>query len=398
MTSARHTSAAAFWAGWADALAVLQSRAPAQVAIILNMLDSSSLPGSTTLRELQQSASTLDNEGWHRRPAWRDLAAGLRPPRAIDAEPGEWAQGWQYHSSLVRNNFLRETVVQPRLDRASLAVFRSQSGPRAGAWLTALPTEPGLQLKPLRMQIALRRRLRLPLPLSSNICGGPGRPGCRGHVDVYGDHRAACPRSGLIQRRAKPVERAWIRVTREAVGPEGHVVPQRWLSHTTTEVAADDHRRLDLVVYGAHAMGRVYCCDATVVSTLRRNGVPQPGADNEDGICLRRALRRKRRRYPELCRPGPHQLLVLACEVGGRWHRSALRFVRELVALRSRRAPVLLRASARLAWDRRWWALLSIAVQDAVAASLVEGPASNWCISPSGFDSPFLADVLGDQC
>ena len=119
-----------------------------------------------------------------REPWRRPSGSGLRPPRAIDAEPGEWAQGWQYHSSLVRNNFLRETVVQPRLDPASLAVFRSQSGPRAGAWLTALPTEPGLQLKPLRMQIALRRRLRLPLPLSSNICGGPGRPGCRGHVDV----------------------------------------------------------------------------------------------------------------------------------------------------------------------------------------------------------------------
>ena len=62
-------------------------------------------------------------------------------------------------------------------------------------------------------------------------------------------HPLACPRTGLLARRAKVVERAWCRVARDAVGPGGHVVPQEWLVHTTAPgVASDDRRRLDLVI------------------------------------------------------------------------------------------------------------------------------------------------------
>ena len=44
--------------------------------------------------------------------------------------------------------------------------------------------------------------------------------------------------------------------SREAVSPEGHVVPQQWIANTTAPgVAADDRRRLDLVIYGATPMG-----------------------------------------------------------------------------------------------------------------------------------------------
>ena len=68
-------------------------------------------------------------------------------------------------------------------------------------------------------------------------------------MDRYGDHALACPRTGLPARRAKLVERAWVRVAREAVGAEGQVVPQQRLAHTTaTGVPADDRHRLDLVV------------------------------------------------------------------------------------------------------------------------------------------------------
>ena len=51
-------------------------------------------------------------------------------------------------------------------------------------------------------------------------------------VDALGDHALACPRTGLLARRGKIVERAWVRVAREAVGAEGQVVPQQWLAHT----------------------------------------------------------------------------------------------------------------------------------------------------------------------
>ena len=74
----------------------------------------------------------------------------------------------------------------------------------------------------------------------------------------------------------------------EAVGPEGQVVPQQWLAHTTAAgVASDDRRRLAMVVYGATPLGGALCCDATLVSPLARNGAPQPRAADEDGAVLR---------------------------------------------------------------------------------------------------------------
>ena len=92
----------------------------------------------------------------------------------------------------------------------------------------AVPAEPATTLMPQAMQVALRRRLRLVLPLSLNKCGPS--PGCAGSLDAFGDHTLACPRSGLLARRAKVLERAWVRVAGEAVGAEGQVVPQQWLA------------------------------------------------------------------------------------------------------------------------------------------------------------------------
>ena len=167
---------------------------------------------------------------------------------------------------------------------------------------------------------------------------GPN-PGCGGPVDALGDHTLACPRTGLLARRAKVVERAWVRVAREAVGAEGQVVPQQWLTYTTAPgVLASDRRRLDLVVYGATAHGGALCCDATLVSPLTRTGHPQPCTAEVDGAALQVAERRKRVAYPELSRGGPQKLLVLGCEVGGRWSAGAQRFVRDLVRLRRCRA------------------------------------------------------------
>ena len=49
--------------------------------------------------------------------------------------------------------------------------------------------------------------------------------GVLGAVENAG--RSVCPRTGWLARRAKPVERAWVRVAREAVGSEGQVVSGR---------------------------------------------------------------------------------------------------------------------------------------------------------------------------
>ena len=265
----------------------------------------------------------------------------------------------------------------------------SQAGPHAGAWLTAIPCDEASRIPPQAMQIALRRRLRLPLP---GRCGP--NPGCGGVVDPYGDHALACPRTGLLARRAKVVERAWVRVAREAVGAEGQVVPQQWLAHTTAAgVPADDRRRLDLVVYGATANGGALCCDATLVSPLTRTGHPHPCAVEVDGAVLQVAERRKRCTYPELARGGPQKLVVLGSEIGGRWSTAAQRFVCDLVRLRALRAPPAVRDAASSGWARRWWGALSVAVQLAVASTAL-GRAWPAAPLPGPSDGPALDRVL----
>ena len=77
------------------------------------------------------------------------------------------------------------------------ALGNSQEGPGAAAHLTALPTEPGLRLEPHREP-------------HSCTCGAT--------LDTLGDHRAACPTSGLLRLRSGPPEKAWARILREAGG------------------------------------------------------------------------------------------------------------------------------------------------------------------------------------
>ena len=143
----------------------------------------------------------------------------------------------------------------PSRDAASRALFRSQSGTHAGGWLAAIPAEPYAQLPPDLVLLALRRRLRLPLPSTSSA------------VD------------GSLRLR---LGRAWALVLREAVGPEGRVV---------AAVAGAHDRRLR-TRYGSAAMprdstsarptaeaGTVYGTGSRRATTL---GPPSPT------MCLRR--------------------------------------------------------------------------------------------------------------
>ena len=48
---------------------------------------------------------------------------------------------------------------------------------------------------------------------------------CVGQCVLIAWKSKACPRTGLPACRAKPLQHAWARVAREAVGPEGQIVP-----------------------------------------------------------------------------------------------------------------------------------------------------------------------------
>ena len=201
------------------------------------------------------------------------------PPPLDEAEPGLFRHGWQQPAALVLHTAHRAREVMPPLPEAEQALLRSQSGPHAAAWLTAIPTDPGTTLSPEEMQVALRRRLRLPLPLASRHCGGERRYGCGAPLDPFGDHATACHRTGLLARRAKLVELAWLRVAREAVGAEGRVIAQPLLGDTNIPgVSCSDQRRLDIVIYGADPHGVALCGDATLVAPLNRRGQPTHGS------------------------------------------------------------------------------------------------------------------------
>ena len=369
--AAERIAPAAYWAAWADALPVLALRQPILAARCAAELTLGPESAAACLREAAASASELDRYGWQSRPGWAVLAANASEvPNLREREPGIPAHGWQHLASLVVHASFRAREILPRLPPAGQALLRSQAGPHAGAWLTAIPSEEGATLTPNLMHIALRRRLRLPLPPAAQRCGqGAGRHGCGGALDPLGDHALACPRSGLLARRAHVLEHAWIRVAREAVGSEGRVVPQPWLAHTNLATAVDDRRRLDLLIHGATPRGEALACDVTLISPLTRSGQPTRQAATHDGAALLAARARKHRRYPELLGGGPQRLLVLGAEVGGRWHSECLQLVRLLVAVRSPRAPPPLRQAAAQGWQRRWWGFLSIALQKAVCAT-----------------------------
>ena len=90
------------------------------------------------------------------------------------------------------------------------------------------------------------------------------------------------------------------------------------------------------------------------------------------GVAIRRAERDKDVTYPELVNSGQLRLLTLACEIGGRWSDTCRDTVRQLATVKAREAPRQLRSAAVRAWEQRWWALLSVAAQSALASTLVD--------------------------
>jgi hypothetical protein len=150
-----------------------------------------------------------------------------------------------------------------------------------------------------------------------------------------------------------------------------------------------DQRQLDLVAYGITPDGIPLCCDATMVSPLRANGEPIPRAAANDGVALARAELRKREHYSELVGNTFGRLVVLGCETGGRWSQDCLRIVATATKHKARSAPLLLRTSARAAWSSRWWSMLSVACQTALAQTLL-GTAPSMR-SSSGWDEADLS-------
>ena len=211
LQNAARTAAGAHWAAWADCLYMLHQRRPLEAAHFTALLEGQVFGRTGALQAAEEAGRLLDAEGFAR-PGWRALLHNERPSREMypetHAEAGEWAHGWQFYVCSKLNHNFREQVILPNMRAPEAAMLRSTSGDKAGYWLQALPTSGATKMDPAVFQVALRRRLRVPLPMTEGTCGQANQHGCRNRLDVMGDHLAACPRTGLLARRANSIERA----------------------------------------------------------------------------------------------------------------------------------------------------------------------------------------------
>ena len=206
----------------------------------------------------------------------------------------------------------------------------------------------------------------LPLPPTKRTCG------CGRLLDSFGHHCAACANVGVLGRRGFALESAAARVCREA----GARVSVNQLVRDLDIAAPDagDNRRLEVVADGLPLFhGAQLAIDTTMVSPLSRTGLPHARCADVDGAATVAARRRKERRYPELSgEQGRARLVVLACEVGGRFSEECRHFLSQLSKFKARDEPPLLQQRVRHAWLHRWGAMLACSGARALALSLLE--------------------------
>ena len=88
------------------------------------------------------------------------------------------------------------------------------------------------------------------------------------------------------------------------------------------------------------------------------------------------------------------RLVTVPCEVGGRWSETSVDLVATLPRAHAHAAPAPFRRTAYQAWASLWSGMLSIAQQDALAATIADDAVTVL----DGHDdcNPLLTDVLLD--
>ena len=268
-------SPAAYWAAWADILPIIADRVPTVAERVRPDLEggASAIP---CVAQVVAAERALEDVDFPQKPTWGELLAGARPPERdpnADDEPGQWPHGWQFYASLGLLTDHRENVVLPSLSADAQARLRSQSGAHAGDHITALPTCDYTIAEPQRMNGMLRRRARLPIATGRRHCHAPRCVNAgTSTLDDYGDHSAACPRTGALRRRGAAVERAWRPVWEEATVQ----VSEHPVVHTLVPtVPESDGRQSDVFVRGVSiGRGLPVVGDMCMGSPLHSNGTP----------------------------------------------------------------------------------------------------------------------------
>ena len=365
------TSFAAHWASWADTLPDLMRRFPSTGQRMLTTLtglqalDDEDMPVQPAcLIAAEGAGRRCSRSGWTERPMWIDIAAGVRPPEPPRTEMslGEWSHGWQFHGSNAMEQQAHKQLLQelawPSLRVNAIATGKARlhscMGPFASTWLIVSPTSDLLRLADAELQCAMRRRLGIAVLFDGE--------------DTHGHSCLTTNRGGRLNIRHLGMLMAWRQVFKEAGGqvPDRNI--ERLLRNTHVPIPPDDQRRLDIIVPGLNvARGLPLFCDVTVVSPISRSGAPRPGTSNRGGRLLEDAEEDNDQTYSEVISSGLGSLQCLGAEVFGRWAPHCVKLVPALARERTRGLHARVRKGAALGLQHRWWGLLGIALQRAVA-------------------------------
>ena len=253
--------------------------------------------------------------------------------------------------SLRRPTDLRNETIET-ISPASQALLDSQSGPHASRPFTAIPYNANTTYPSHLFRLLLLRRLRLALPLSARQCR------CRRALDPFGDHRAACPRAGILRSRGVPLKRAAATICREA-GPGSQLTPGWRTSTSNTCIAMTTAGSKSLPTVSTYGAEHNWPSTQLWFPPLTREGQPRRHAGTFRGAALHTARQSKERTYPELLNSRRCKLVVLAIEVGRLWSQEAANFIRFLAKSRARHVPAILQTSVEATWwhgGQQWWA------------------------------------------
>ena len=229
LASAVRNSVPAFWASWADCLAVLSRRLPRVAQEFFDHPDSPD-PQPARFAAAAAARAALGHSDWAP-PAWRELSAGESAPVVQEEGPSTFLCGWQAKLQPPRP----VGIVRPCWQAPILLPKRSCT------------PSPGLSLAVSSLQCQSHQFC--PIPAISSVfssCAACASP-CLLLSAPAGAHRAACARSGVLRGRGCPLERAAARVCRDA---GARVTSNTRLADLNLQVDRVDDRRLEVVANG----------------------------------------------------------------------------------------------------------------------------------------------------
>ena len=226
---------------------MIHARHPLVATVFLHHLEGAAV--TPCLSEVREIAHGLVRVGFEP-PSWRDVVAGARPSRN-EVEEFEWGcgAGWQHEAGARVERHHRDLHIFPRL--ADLAKALVAIPRRAWEWSGFL-----------HQSHVSDHPIGFP-PLPPPLVASPSTP----PLDIYGHHRAACARAGVLGRRGFALESVVARICREAGGRVSTNVLLRDLD-LHAPIAADG-RRLEVAVDGLPLFGGAQLAvDTTLVSAL----------------------------------------------------------------------------------------------------------------------------------